>query len=128
MASNTDTLLTPTPTRASTARAGTRHQPRWRAIAAGIFVVCLAGAGIGGYLIGNSPEADLDAVRSAASAEGREAGAERGAAEGYEQGLAAARERTYAPAYSAAYRQAYAAEFEAVGLEPPERIPVPRPR
>jgi hypothetical protein len=97
----------------------------WRAIAAVLFVVCLAGVGIGGYAIGNSPEADLDAVRSAAAAQGREEGSAAGAEEGYDQGYEAAQRRTYAAAYTAAYEKAYAAEFESVGLDPPERIPVP---
>jgi hypothetical protein len=102
-----------------------RDRPSWRAIAAVLFAVCLAGAGVGGYLIGNSPEVDLDAVRSAASAEGRQAGLAAGAEEGYEQGYGAAQKRTYGPVFSAAYEGAYAAEFEAVGLKPPERIRVP---
>ena len=105
-----------------------RARPRWRAIAAVLFVVCLAGAGVGGYLIGNSPEADLEAVRAAAAAEGREAGAAAGAEEGYDQGFTAAQKRTYGPVFSAAYKEAYAAEFEARGLEPPQRIRVPVPR
>jgi hypothetical protein len=105
-----------------------RERPSWRAIAAVLFVVCLAGAGIGGYLIGNSPEVDLDAVRSAAAAQGREEGSTAGNEAGYEQGFEAAQQRTYAAAYAAAYREAYAQEFESVGLDPPERIPVPDQR
>jgi hypothetical protein len=104
--------------------ARTRDRRRRRIIAATLFALCLIGAGIGGYLIGNSPKADLDAVRSAAAAEGRTEGSERGADKGYAQGFRAAQKRTYAAAYSAAYKEAYAAEFEDVGLAPPERIPV----
>jgi cystathionine beta-lyase family protein involved in aluminum resistance len=96
----------------------------WRIIAAALLALFLVGAGIGGYLIGKSPDVDLDAVRSTAATEGREAGSVRGAKEGYTHGYEAARKRTYAAAYSAAYREAYAAEFESVGLDPPERIRV----
>jgi hypothetical protein len=102
-----------------------RERPAWRAVAAGVLAVCLVGAGVGGYLIGNSPEADLDAVRAAAAAQGREEGSAAGAEEGYDQGFEAAQQRNYAAAYAAAYEKAYAAEFESVGLDPPERIPVP---
>jgi hypothetical protein len=102
-----------------------RDRPSWRAIGAVLFAVCLAGAGVGGFLVGNSPDADLDAVRSAAAAEGRQAGLESGTQAGYDQGYRAAQERTYGPLFSAAYKRAYAAEFEAVGLEPPQRIRVP---
>jgi hypothetical protein len=107
--------------------ARTRRRPG-RAVAAVVFAVCVAGAGVGGYLIGNAPEADLDAVRAEAAAEGRQAGAERGAEEGYDRSFEAAQQRKYAAAYSAAYEEAYAAEFEAIGLAPPERIRVPRRR
>jgi hypothetical protein len=127
MPSEIDTLFAPP------ASNGSRESPRmrvrdrlpWRAIAAAAFVICLVVAGIGGYLIGNSPEADLDAVRSAATAAGREAGSEQGSEEGYAQGFREARERSFAPAYRAAYKEAYAGEFESAGLAPPARIRVP---
>lgn len=100
----------------------------WRIIAVALLAIFLAGAGIGGYLIGNSSDVNLDAVRVAAAAEGREEGSAVGAKEGYAQGYKAAQRRTYASAYSAAYREAYAREFESVGLDPPERIRVRGPR
>jgi hypothetical protein len=125
-----DTLLAPPASNGSGTSPVARVRQRlpWRPIAAAAFVICLVGAGVGGYLIGNSPEADLDAVRSAATAAGREAGLEEGAAEGRAQGFREARERPYAPAYRAAYKEAYAREFEAVGLAAPERIRVPERR
>jgi hypothetical protein len=104
-----------------------RKRLPWRAIAIAL-VVCLIGAGVAGYLIGNSPEVDLDAVRSAAAAQGRQEGAAAGAEEGYAQGFRDARRGTYGAAYSAAYREAYAAEFRSRGLDPPERIRVQRQR
>jgi cystathionine beta-lyase family protein involved in aluminum resistance len=100
----------------------------WRTIGVAFLIVCLAGAGIGGYVIGNSPEVDLDAVRSTAAAEGRQAGTATGIEEGYAQGFKAAQKRTYGPAYASAYKEAYAAEFESVGLDPPKHIPVPNRR
>jgi flagellar biosynthesis/type III secretory pathway protein FliH len=123
----TDTLFAPPASNESGAspRARARDRLPLRPIAAAL-VVCLLAAGIGGYLIGNSPEADLDAVRSAAAAAGREAGSEQGSEEGYAEGFKEARTRSYAPAYRAAYKEAYAREFESVGLAPPERIRVPR--
>lgn len=99
-----------------------------RIIPAALLVLFLAGAGIGGYLIGSSPDVDPNALRLAAAAEGREEGSERGAKDGYAKGYRAARKRTYASAYSTAYKRAYAREFEAAGLDPPERIHVPDPR
>jgi hypothetical protein len=105
-----------------------RDRLPWRTLAAALFALCLVGAGIGGYLIGNSPEVDLDAIRSAAAAAGREQGSERGAKEGYTQGYQAAQKRTFGSAYAAAYAEAYANEFESIGLDPPERIPVAGPR
>jgi hypothetical protein len=51
-----------------------------------------------------------------------------GERKGYAEGFEAARKRSYAPEYAAAYREAYAREFELAGLEPPEAIPVRRPR
>jgi hypothetical protein len=102
-----------------------RDRLPWRPIAAAAAALCLVGAGIGGYLIGNSPEVDLDAVRSAAAAEGQEAGAASGREAGFEQGFSAAQKKEFAAAQVQAYREAYAAEFEAAGLTPPERIPVP---
>jgi hypothetical protein len=105
-----------------------RRRLPWRAIAIALVALCAIGAGVAGYLIGNSPEVDLDAVRSAAAAQGREEGAAAGAEEGYAQGFREARRGTYGAAYSAAYREAYAAEFESIGLDPPERIRVPGSR
>ncbi len=87
----------------------------------------LAGACIGGYRIGTSPEVDLEVVRLAATAQGRAAGAEEGARKGYARGYRSARDRTYAVTYSAAYREAYAKEFESAGLGPPDTIRVPDP-
>jgi hypothetical protein len=105
---------------------GIRDRLPSRSIAAAAFALCVVVAGIGGYLIGHSAEADLDAVRSAATAAGHEAGSEAGTEEGYAQGFREARTRPYAPAYRAAYKEAYAQEFESVGLAPPERIRVSR--
>jgi hypothetical protein len=99
----------------------------WRAIAIAL-VVCLIGAGVAGYLIGNSSEVDLDAVRSAAAEQGREEGAAAGAEKGRAQGFREARRGTYGAAYSAAFKEAYVAEFRSRGLDPPERIRVQRPR
>jgi hypothetical protein len=105
-----------------------RDRLPWRAITAALLALCLVGAGIGGYLIGNSPEVDLDAVRSTAAAKGQKEGSQAGTKEGYAQGFRAARKRTYGSAYSTAYKQAYVAEFESAGLDPPEQISVPGPR
>ena len=123
-----DTALTAPRTRSMGPLLPVRERRPWRPVAAALLVLCLAGAGIGGYLIGNSPEVDLDAVRSAAAADGREAGLEKGAETGYTQAYRTARKQPYAPVYAAAYKEAYAAEFESAGLDPPERIRVPRPR
>lgn len=104
-----------------------RKRLPWRVITIAL-VVCLIGAGVAGYLIGNSSEVDLDTVRSAAAEEGREEGAAAGAEEGYAQGFRKARGGTYGAAYSAAYKEAYVAEFRSRGLDPPERIRVQRQR
>jgi hypothetical protein len=125
MPNEIDTVFLAAPSESVGSSARTRKRFPWRPIAAAAFVISLVVAGIGGYLIGHSPETDLDAVRSAAAAAGREAGTEQGSEEGYAQGFGEARERPYAPAYRAAYKEAYAREFEAVGLAPPERIRVP---
>lgn len=98
-----------------------------RAAAAIVVALLLAAAGYGGYLLGK-PGVDPEALRAAAIAEGREAGAERGAKQGYERGFGSARDRTYESAYAAAYREAYASEFERAGLDVPQRIEVPEPR
>lgn len=99
-----------------------------RVIVGTLLALFLAGAGIGGYLIGSSPDVDLEAVRFVATAQGREAGAEEGARKGYERGYRSARNRTYAADYTAAYREAYAKEFESAGLDPPDTIRVSDPR
>lgn len=100
----------------------------WRRVAGAVLVsLLLAAVGYAGYLIGR-PDVNPEALRSAATAEGREAGAKTGAKEGYAQGYRTARERAYVPAYSAAYREAYTREFELAGLDPPGRIQVPEPR
>jgi cystathionine beta-lyase family protein involved in aluminum resistance len=106
---------------------GTRMRGRlpWRVIVGALLALFLAGAAIGGYLIGSPPAVDVGAARLAAAAQGREQGAEKGAKEGYAQGYRSARKRPHDAAYSAAYREAYAAEFESAGLDPPERIRVP---
>jgi cystathionine beta-lyase family protein involved in aluminum resistance len=106
----------------------TRGRPPRRVIVGTLLVVFLAGAGIGGYVIGSSPEVDLEVVRFAATAQGREAGAEEGARKGYARGYRSARNRTYAAAYGAAYEDAYAKEFESAGLDPPDTIRIPDPR
>jgi hypothetical protein len=132
MRTETDTVTGAAPTRAAGAslREGLRGRaPVSRRAVAGIaLALCLVGAGVGGYLIGNSSDVDLAAVRSDAAAEGREAGAQSGAEEGFSEGFRAARERAYAPVYRAAYKRAYAAEFESRGLEPPGRIRVRGPQ
>ena len=87
----------------------------------------LAGVGYGAYLLGR-PDVDQEALRAAAIAEGRKAGAQKGAKQGYEQGYEAARDRIYVPTYAAAYREAYASEFERADLDSPQRIQVPDPR
>jgi hypothetical protein len=92
-----------------------------------LIALLLAGVGYGGYLLGR-PDVDEEALRAAAIANGREAGAQEGAKEGYEQGYESARHRIYAPAYAAAYREAYASEFERADLDPPQPIQVPAPR
>ena len=100
----------------------------WGRVAGALLIaLVLVAVAYVGYLVG-TPDVNSDAVRLAATAEGREAGAEKGAKAGYTQGYELARERTYLPAYSAAYREAYAGEFERAGLEPPQGIRVPEPR
>jgi hypothetical protein len=111
--------------------------PSWRAVAAAfswarvasalLIALLLAGVGYGAYLFGR-PDVDQEALRAAAIAEGRKAGAQKGAKQGYEQGYGAARDRIYVPTYSAAYREAYASEFERADLDSPQRIQVPDPR
>jgi hypothetical protein len=100
----------------------------WARVVASALLIALllAGTGYGGYLLGR-PDVNLEAVRAAATAEGREAGARKGAKEGYEQGYESARDRVHVPAYAAAYRAAYASEFERADLAPPQRIQVPDP-
>jgi len=110
--------------------------PSWRDVAAEfswarvatalLIALLLAGVGYGGYLLGR-PDVDEEALRAAAIAHGREAGAQRGATQGYEHGYESSRHRSYAPAYAAAYREAYASEFERGDLAPPQRIQVPDP-
>ena len=90
--------------------------------------VLLAIAGIGGYLIGSSPDRDVDEASVTAAERGLEAGSRKGAKEGYALGFESERKRAYASAYSAAYREAYAEEFQSLGLDPPERIRVPEPQ
>jgi hypothetical protein len=100
----------------------------WARVAGALLIaLLLAGAGYGGYLLSRS-DLDLEALRAAAMAEGREAGAQEGAKEGYERGYESARDRVYTRAYAAAYREAYASEFERADLDPPQRIQVPEPR
>jgi hypothetical protein len=102
--------------------------PRARTVVVVIAALVLAGAGVGGYMIGKQSGADLDDVARVAIADGHDAGLKKGAKEGYARGFEGARGPAYASAYSAAYRRAFAAEFEAAGLEPPARIPVPERR
>ena len=83
--------------------------------------------GYAGYVVG-TPDVDHAALQSAATAQGRAAGAESGAKAGYAQGYKAARERDYRSVYVAAYRKAYAREFDRAGLDPPRRIRVQEPR
>ena len=90
--------------------------------------VALAAVGIAGYQAGSPPSVDLGQVRTAAQAAGSEAGVTPGERKGYAEGFEEARKRSYAPQYAAAYREAYTREFELAGLEPPEAIPVRRPR
>ena len=99
-----------------------------RTVGRALAALALASAAIGGYLIGSSPDRDVEAARVTAAANGFEAGARRGMREGYAVGFEPARNRAYASAYSAAYREAYAKEFESAGLDPPERIRVPEHR
>jgi len=100
----------------------------WAQVASALFIaLLLAGVGYGAYLLGR-PDIDQEALRAAAIAEGRKAGAQKGAKQGYEQGYGAARDRIYVPTYAAAYREAYASEFERADLDSPQRIQVPDPR
>ena len=92
-----------------------------------MIALLLAGAAYGGYLLGR-PDVNPEALRAAAIADGREAGAQKGAKEGYEHGYEPARDRIDAPAYAAAYREAYASEFERADLDRPQRIQAPEPR
>jgi hypothetical protein len=114
-----------------------RRRLSWDAVAAGfswarvvsalLIALSLAVAGYGGYLLSRS-NLDPEALRAAAIAEGREAGAREGTKEGYDRGYESARDRMYTRAYAAAYREAYASEFERADLDPPQRIQVPEPR
>jgi hypothetical protein len=91
--------------------------------------VALAAIGIAGYQAGSTASVDLVQVRAAARVAGGEAGVTRaGAKKAYAEAFEEARKRNYAPEYVAAYREAYAREFELADLEPPEAIPVRRPR
>jgi hypothetical protein len=126
MRNRMDTALSAAPGGSIRSRARLPDRLRSRGIAAVVFAICLAGAGTAGYLIGNSPEADVDAVRSEAAAAGWQAGSERGAEQGHAQGFREARERTYAPRYRVAYKEAYAQEFRSRGLKQPEQIRVVR--
>lgn len=99
-----------------------------RVIVAACLVLFVIGAGVGGYLVGSSPDVDLDGARLDAAEHGRQAGARVGDRQGYERGFKSASERPYASVYATAYRRAYEREFEAAGLDPPQNIPVPDAR
>jgi hypothetical protein len=72
---------------------------------AGLAAVVLAAGG--GYAVGRSAGADLDAARVAGERQGRAEGSARGAARGYEGGLRAGREVGYKQTYKGAYDRAY---------------------
>jgi hypothetical protein len=90
--------------------------------------LALVGAGVAGYVIGTPPGVDVDGIREAATADGRDAGLAEGAEAGFTEGFEATRKQSYDAEYAAAYREAYANEFELVGLDPPESIPEPSRR
>jgi hypothetical protein len=84
--------------------------------------------GVVGFVAGSPSSVDLDDVKAAAVAEGREAGTTEGDQKGFDHGYEEARNQSYDSTYDAAYRSAYVREFEQAGLTPPEEIPVPEAR
>ena len=83
-----------------------------------------AGAAVGGYFLGDSTGADLDAARAEGAVAGKKAGTAQGARAGYSDGLRQGQEQGYESTYAGAYRDAYAQAYEAADLTPPKEIEV----
>lgn len=88
------------------------------------FIALAGGATVGGYFLGDTTGADLDAARAEGAAAGEKAGTAEGAKEGYADGLKQGREEGYEETYADAYREAYADAYEAAELDPPKDIEV----
>jgi hypothetical protein len=88
-----------------------------------IFFACLALACLavvaGGYLLGRSSGADIDAAQAAGADAGRVKGAERGAGKGYASGYRRGHRLGFQQIYPRAYKLAYRDAFDGAGLQLP---------
>ena len=86
--------------------------------ACSLILVALA-LGVGGYLVGSSTGADLEAARNQGLAAGVQIGAKAGDRRGYVSGYELGKRQGYGGAYREAFRTAYQAAFREVGLSAP---------
>jgi hypothetical protein len=100
---------------------------RRRPLVAGIVVLVVLAAGVGGYAIAASKGIDVEAVQLAATRSGEERGTDAGRRAGYARGFEATRDRAYQAAYRERYVAAFRNQFEEAGLAAPAKVSVPRP-
>ncbi len=93
-----------------------KGQRRASIAVAGVALALLAASG--GYLIGNSGGADLDAARAEGVAQGKDIGS-RDERRGYAAGFDYGRKLGFRGSYATAYRQAFEELFKAAGLPSP---------
>ena len=80
--------------------------------------------GAGGYMVGASEGADVDAAELAGTLAGTQRGETIGAQTSFARTFKTARERAYDAAYEKAYRAAYLREFRQADLSPPSLVQV----
>jgi hypothetical protein len=83
-----------------------------------------------GYMIGHSKDPEPAPPTVTTSHGGNSAGSSTSPTDdaqqrGYDKAFAQARGKEFSPAFARAYREAYMNVFEAAGLQPPKKIPVP---
>jgi hypothetical protein len=94
------------------------RMPPKRRLVALVAVLLAIAAGAGGYALGKSTGADLEAARAQGARSGKVEGADRGSQKGYDQGF----EAGFRQAKARGYRNAFYKALSAAGIKPAQLV------